>query len=93
MFNEEESYRKAKKQVDRLRGFYTHLSIFIVVTSITLIAGWIIDQSLFYSFITGFVGWGIGVIVHAVNTFGWFNFFDSNWEKRKVKELMEQKNK
>lgn len=92
MFIEENSYRKARKRVDQLKGFYSHLTIFIVITGITLISGWIINQNLFYSFIIGFAGWGIGVLAHAVNTFGLLNFFDADWERRKVKELMEREN-
>ena len=36
------------------------------------------------------VGWGIGVIIHGLVTFG----FDSEWEKRKIEQIMEEeKNK
>jgi hypothetical protein len=32
------------------------------------------------------LGWGIGLLAHAVNTFG----IGKDWEERKIKQLMEE---
>ena len=35
------------------------------------------------------LGWGFGIVAHAVNTFG----IGKNWEEKKIMELMSQEKK
>jgi hypothetical protein len=37
------------------------------------------------------LGWGIGVLAHALAVFGRGSKLVSEWEKRKIKELLEEK--
>lgn len=96
-FIEKEKYERASKKVKRLKGFYTHLVVYIVVNIMIVILN-IHDlkpgESYFQwkNFITlGF--WGIGLLAHAMSTFMPDIILGTNWEERKIKEIMEkQKN-
>ena len=47
-------------------------------------------SSGFHWFWFALFGWGLGVALHAVNTFAPGMFFGSGWEDRKIKELMDK---
>ena len=36
------------------------------------------------------LGWGIGIVAHATSVFGVFGIFGPEWEKRKIREIMER---
>lgn len=84
-----DSYSRAKEHVEKLKGFYWHLAIYLVFIPIFI---W-----LNYRSETGFpwaifpiVGWGFGILGHAVDVFGWNPFFGNDWEQRKIKEFMDK---
>jgi len=84
-----EKYEKAKKRVKELKGFYGHLSSFVMVI-------------LFFAFINLFfspkhiwfywpmMGWGIGLFFHAIGVFNIIPFFGKDWEENKIKEIIEK---
>jgi len=37
--------------------------------------------------------WGIGLVAHGLSVFGHDIFFGSNWEEKKIKELMDKEKK
>lgn len=88
-----EKYQRAKKQVNEIKGFYTHFAIYI------LVMGFLIFINLKYSpeylwFLWTMLGWGIGVASHAMKVFNFFPFLGKDWEQRKIKQFMdEEKNK
>ncbi|MEM8999211.1 MAG: 2TM domain-containing protein [Bacteroidota bacterium] len=82
----EYKYKKAKERVECIKGFYTNVTVYVIV--ITLMA-------LLNYFTTSFpwvvfpaVGWGLGVIAHGFSAFGYNPFLGSDWEERKIRELM-----
>ena len=85
---DQEKLARARERVAQIKGFYTHLIIFVAV----LILLFAIDAS------TGgnwwvqwvFLGWGIGVLAHAFAVFGSAPQFLSKWEERKVREYMDK---
>lgn len=88
-----ENYQRAKKQVNEIKGFYSHLLSFSVVM---LLLAYI---NLRYSpeyiwFFWPFLGWGLGLFFHAVKVFNWFPFLSKNWEQKKIQQFIEEdKNK
>ncbi len=76
--------REAKQHVAALKGFYIHLVVFVCVMSgllvINLATGsdWWVQWPL--------LGWGIGVIGHAIGVFSPFRHVGKDWEQRKIKE-------
>ena len=93
--NEEtNAYDMAYKKVKKLKGFYTHLlvyifvNIFIYVLNVNDLKP---EESYFewHNFTTLFF-WGIGLTAHGLSVFMPYFVFGKNWEERKIKELMEK---
>ncbi|WP_179336549.1 2TM domain-containing protein [Winogradskyella ludwigii] len=96
-FLQKERYKFAAKRVKQLKGFYTHLTIYIIVNLIFVfinIENLSDGESYFQwrNFIT-FSFWGIGVLAHAGSVFLPGLLFGKNWEERKIKAFMEQESK
>jgi len=87
--DEHKMYMKAQKRVEDIKGFYGHLSSFIVVNIglITLNLG-TSPQHLW--FLYPFIGWGVGLVAHGMSVFNYMPFLNSDWEERKIRELMEK---
>ncbi|RXR19096.1 2TM domain-containing protein [Flavobacterium amnicola] len=86
---EYEKYQLAKKQVEEIKGFYSHLVVYI------LVMGLLVFINLKYTpehlwFIYSMAGWGLGVLGHASKVFNWFPFMGKDWEARKIKQFMEE---
>ena len=88
-----EQYQYAKKQVKRLKGFYVHATIYLIVNTM-LIFGSFFNRNFnantfwsFETFATAFF-WGIGLFSHGFAVFGKNLFFNKNWEDKKMREFM-----
>ena len=87
--NEYQRYQRAKKQVEKIKGFYVHFATFIIIMALLVYVNLKYTPEYLWFFWSMF-GWGIGVFFHALNTFRWFSV--KEWEKRKINEFMEQEN-
>jgi hypothetical protein len=92
---EELKLANAKKKVKSIKGFYTHLSIFVLV-NILILAGnthffteFITDEYGFWRYLSTPVFWGIGLLIHWLVVFTPTFGFVKSWEERKMKQLME----
>ena len=84
-------YQRAKKRVDSIKGFYSHLTVYLIVNTFivaTIVSTTNIDLFSFSAFSTPFF-WGIGLLAHALGVFGENLFFGQDWEERKIKALMD----
>ena len=87
-------YLEAKKKKKKLKGFYSHLTIYILVN---LLIVFINIQDLkpgesyfqYKNFITLFF-WGIGLAVHGLSVFVPQFVLGKDWEERKIRELMDK---
>jgi uncharacterized integral membrane protein len=91
---EQMQYERALKRVKRIKGFYTHLLVYVVINLMIVIINiqnLKTGESYFKleNFFTAFF-WGIGLLSHFLSVFGPDLFLGKNWEERKIKELMEQ---
>jgi hypothetical protein len=87
-------YIEAIARVKKIKGFYIHLIVYLVVNLMIVfinIQDLDVGESYFKmeNFFTAFF-WGIGLTSHAFSTFlpNWI--FGRNWEEKKIKELMEK---
>lgn len=87
-------YEEAVKKVKKLKGFYTHALVYVVINIMVIIANvqnYEPGESFFQfkTFMTAFF-WGIGLLAHAMGTFIPYFILGKDWEERKIKELMEK---
>lgn len=68
IMNNQDAYQRAKKRVEAKVGFYTHVSIYIVVSVALLIVN-LSTSSEYLWFKWPLLGWGIGVFCHALAVF------------------------
>ena len=95
----EEKYERAKKKVKEIKGFYTHLTVYLVVNTMILLLRLNFFKDGFanisipdWSYFTTPFFWGIGLTFHGLYTFQHkFSFF-KRWEERKIKEYMDRDN-
>lgn len=88
-FISEKRYAMAKEQVEKIKGFYVHLTIYLIFVPVFI---WLnmISNSGFPWAIFPIGGWGFGVMGHAADTFNYNPFFGKDWEERKIKEMMDK---
>ncbi|MFZ4931737.1 2TM domain-containing protein [Chryseobacterium sp. Mn2064] len=90
-------YQTAKKQVEQLRGFYTHLFIYLGVNLIIVYYNYtnLEPGESYFQFKNFFTAtfWGIGILAHAASVFLPRTRLIKKWEEKKIKELMDQQKK
>ncbi|MCL9808464.1 2TM domain-containing protein [Flavobacterium luminosum] len=91
---EEARYYQAVKKVKKIKGFYTHAVVYLVINIMILIIN--IQnlkegESYFqaHNFLTAFF-WGLGLFAHGLSVFLPDFIMGQNWEERKIKEFMEK---
>lgn len=91
-YNQNEiKYLEAQKRVKRLKGFYIHAAVYVMV-NLFLIANNVqrgVDLSSINNYWTA-IFWGIGLLGHALSVFLPTFIFGKNWEERKIRELMDK---
>lgn len=79
---------EAKKHINERIGFYIHLFIYLLANLGFHLFNWYTGG--FYWAIFPLLGWGIGLLFHGVQVFGFFT--SSTWkEKQIVKEIEKQR--
>ncbi len=94
-FEEQKRYEKAKKRLEREKGFYSHLTVYIIINiALLFINSDFIDEGfnnwLDWNLYITPIAWGIGLFFHGISVFGRNTFFNKNWEEKKIKELMDK---
>ena len=84
---EDKRYLRAKEKVEKIKGFYSNLTSYLIVLPIlayinfrTTDFPWVIFPAL---------GWGFGVVAHGMEAYGYNPFMGKNWEERKIREFMD----
>jgi len=91
-FISEKKYEKAKERLEKLKGFYIHLTIYCVFVPFFLWLNFKSGTSYPWA-IFPIGGWGLGVLGHAAETFNYNPFLGKDWEERKIKEIMDKDSK
>ena len=86
-------YDRAKARVRKIKGFYKHLSVYIIVNTIIFIINIYNlspDESYFeFKNFTTLIFWGLGLSIHAFTVFAFPYIFGKNWEEEKIKKFMD----
>ena len=97
-----QKYIRAKKRVEELKGYYWHLTVYIVVNTIISVFKVVddsnngsegIEEALFdFDNFSLWLWWGIGIAFHTYKVFGArLLFMNRDWEDRKIEEYMNEK--
>jgi hypothetical protein len=87
-YNENTSYLRAKERVEKLKGFYGNLSSYCIVIPILIFINLTTNSNGFQWFWFPMLGWGLGVLFHAFETFG----YGKSWEEKKIQEILNKQN-
>lgn len=95
---ESERYKRARKRLDQIKGFYRHLLIYLVVN--ILIIGFFMykahaegESLLTLDTFELAIFWGLGLGVHAFSVFGLDLLIGRKWEEKKIRKYMEEDRK
>jgi hypothetical protein len=96
-FNPDTRYELAYKRVKRIKGFYVHALVYVLVNGFSIISAYNKDLlgngvSFVETFSTAFF-WGIGLLAHGLSVFGRNLFFSADWEEKKIQEFMGKEKK
>lgn len=94
---EQEKYERAKKRVKEVKGFYSHLTVYLIVNiALILLRMGVLQNGLVniempnWSYFTTPFFWGIGLTFHGLYVFQYKSKWFKNWEERKIKEYMDR---
>lgn len=77
----------ALAHVRKVKGFYIHLSQYVIVIA-GLAAINLTWMPSYWWFIWPALGWGMGLAAHATSVFNAFPFLNGAWEKRQVEKYL-----
>ncbi len=87
-FIEDKRYKKAKEHVEAIKGFYGNLLAYCLV--IPFLA-WINYRTTDFPWVLfPALGWGVGVVTHGMEAYGYNPLWGKRWEERKIREFMDQ---
>jgi cell division protein FtsW (lipid II flippase) len=90
---------RARRRVAELKGFYTHLMVYIVINTLLVVVKLVgtayygeTFMGPFWHFSTFGVWlfWGIGLAFHAVKVFSLNPIFGKEWEEKQIQKFIEK---
>ncbi|TBX68784.1 histidine kinase [Flavobacterium silvisoli] len=82
IYNENMAFIRAKERVEKLKGFYGNLISYCCVIPFLIFIN--LRSGGFQWFWFPMCGWGMGLLFHALETFG----YGKSWEEKKIQEIM-----
>ena len=80
-------YQRAKKRVEAIKGFYGNLATYCIVIPILIYINYNTTSFPWAVFPT--LGWGFGLLMHGMEAYGYNPIFGKGWERRKIREYMD----
>ncbi len=84
-----EKYVRAKEKVAEIKGVYVHAVVYLLGNIILFLINILLVPEWLW-FYWPLLGWGIGLAAHAAVVLGLPGFFGPEWEKRKIKAIMDK---
>ncbi len=84
-------YKEAKKRVNRKKGFYRHLAVYIAVNTVFFFVVFIKSGTLNWIYPASF--WGIGLVINYFSVFGLpgsERVGGTDWETKEIRKEMEK---
>ena len=83
---QEEALRRARKRVKEMRSWYMSASMYAIIIPSLWAVNLFMGGKFWAHWAT--LGWGFGLTIHGLSVFAGRSFFGSEWEERKVDEIM-----
>ena len=80
----------AFNHVRKLKGFYIHLAQYLIIIPALFAINIWQDIGYYWAFYPA-LGWGLGVLLHALVVFERFSPFGADWEKQQVEKRLGRK--
>lgn len=87
VYIKDKRYQKAKEKVEAIKGFFGNLLAYCII--IPALAWLNYSTTSFPWVIFPMLGWGLGVLLHGMEVYGYNPLWGKRWEERKLRELME----
>jgi len=81
-------YERARKEVKKQKSFYKNLANWVVFSLFLTFINLFTSSGFFWAAFP-IIGWGIGVLLQGLGVFG-FPGFSSDWEHKKMEEVLHQ---
>jgi len=82
-------YREARRHACKVRGFYTHLAVYLLVNGALMGFNYATSPGRIW-FVWSTFGWGIGLLAHALSVFAFGGWLGARWEERKIREYLKR---
>ena len=82
-------YEEARRRVRSLRGFYTHLLVYMLVNAGLVVLNLVTSPGRWW-FGWATIGWGIGLLTHGIAVFAFGGWLGADWEQRKIREYLDR---
>ncbi|HEV3234381.1 MAG TPA: 2TM domain-containing protein [Candidatus Dormibacteraeota bacterium] len=86
---QDDAYRRARRRVHQLRGFYSNLFMYVVIVAFLAVLNLLTDRSYIWVAWVA-LAWGLGIALHGYSVFVTHGPLGRDWEERKIRELMER---
>jgi hypothetical protein len=77
---------RARRRVAALKGFYVHLTVFVLVMAGLAVVNLLTGRPWWVLWVV--FGWGIGVVVHGLAVSARTSRAIADWEERKTQQFM-----
>ena len=83
----EQAEREAISYVNNLKAFHMNWITFIIIMPFLYVLNIKLSPDFLWVVIVG-IGWGFGIVLHALVMFGLFSIFGGAWEQREFQKYM-----
>ena len=85
-----EDEKQAINYVKGIKGFYSNLTTYVLVISALFVINYFTSPGYWWA-VWPALGWGIGIVSHALSAFEVLNIFGPEWEKKQVEKRFGRK--
>lgn len=85
-----EDEKQAINYVKGIKGFYSNLTTYVLVISALFVINYFTSPGYWWA-VWPALGWGIGIVSHALSAFEVLNIFGPEWEKKQVEKRLGRK--
>lgn len=86
----DETEAQALQQVRKVKKFYANLLEFVVVIVLLALINWVLSPHYWWV-LWVILGWGISILLDAIDAFEWLPMFNADWEKKQLKKHLKKR--